>query len=451
MPSHAPGSLRTAAEAAAWLESLINVERMPDRRRARFSLAPIEALLTALGRPHEGLSVMHVAGSKGKGSTALFGEAVLRAAGRSVGTFTSPHLERWSERFRIDAVEVSGDRLAGAVERVRPHVEALRGGPDAPSFFDATTAAGLLLFAEAAVDHVILEVGLGGRLDSTNVVTPAVACVTSIELEHTEVLGESLAAIAAEKAGILKPGVPAVTGTLPAEAAEVIRKRAEALGAPLAELGRDFHVGEGRGGAHAFRDGSAGFEAELRLRSPGRHQAENAAVALAALARGGLLAPDALAVHAPRALEGVVLPGRIERLGERPSIVVDSAHTPASVRRLLEVLADEPHPAMRLVLSLSTGKDLARIAALLAPVFRAAVVTRADPHKSIEPGKLAAALRQVAPTLPVQILDDPEDALRAARAACDESELLCVTGSVYLAGIARRTLGGSSPAGPGGR
>jgi dihydrofolate synthase/folylpolyglutamate synthase len=211
------------AEAEAWLEGLINLERSPaELRRARLSLAPVQSLLARIAEPQRGLHVLHIAGSKGKGSTALLSEALLRAAGLSTGTFTSPHLERWTERFRIDGREVPGDALGAAIGALRPHVDALRSSSEPPSFFDVTTAAAFQLFAEARVDVAILEVGLGGRLDSTNVVTPAVSCITSIELEHTDKLGDTLAAIAGEKAGIAKRGVPLVTGALPAEAAEVV-------------------------------------------------------------------------------------------------------------------------------------------------------------------------------------------------------------------------------------
>jgi hypothetical protein len=234
--------MATLDEAAAYLAGLINVERLPDFRRARLSLEPIRRLLDRLEISLAGLSALHIAGSKGKGSTALLAEELLRAHGLRVGTFTSPHLESWTERFRIDGKEVTGEKLAEVVERLRPEVDALRDEwpEDAPSFFDATTAAALALFADAGVDHVVLEVGLGGRLDSTNIVTPAVACVTSIELEHTEKLGTSLTAIAREKAGIAKPGVPLVMGALPAEAAAVVEERAGQLGCALARYGSDF-------------------------------------------------------------------------------------------------------------------------------------------------------------------------------------------------------------------
>ena len=167
---------------------------MPNRRRARFSLAPIHALLSRLGNPERGLRVLHLAGSKGKGSTALLAEALLGKLGWRSGVFTSPHLLYWNERFRIGGAAVSDATLARALDKLRPHVEALRGTAQAPSFFDAATAAALLLFAEARVDAAILEVGLGGRLDSTNAVQPRVTAISSIELEHTETLGDTLAA-----------------------------------------------------------------------------------------------------------------------------------------------------------------------------------------------------------------------------------------------------------------
>ena len=236
--------IRTLEQAGAYLESLFNVEKQRSVSYARYDLEPIRRLTARLGDPHLALSVIHIAGSKGKGSTALFTEALLLASGQRVGTFTSPHLSRWTERFRIDGAEVDGGTLAAAVERVAPHVDALRkSAPEhAPTFFDATTATALLLFRDANVDRVVLEVGLGGRLDSTNVVSPELCCITSIELEHTAQLGDTLAQIAAEKAGIIKTGVPVVMGRLVPPAAAVVAERAHEMDAPLARLGHEFDV-----------------------------------------------------------------------------------------------------------------------------------------------------------------------------------------------------------------
>jgi dihydrofolate synthase/folylpolyglutamate synthase len=436
-------------EAEVWLESLINVERLPDLRRARLSLEPVRRLLGALGHPEAGLRVLHVAGSKGKGSTALLAEAVLRAGGLRVGTFTSPHLERWTERFRIDGAEVEGNALAAAVTRIRPPVDALRGEADAPSFFDATTAAALCLFAEARLDAVILEVGLGGRLDSTNAVEPAVCCVTSIELEHTEKLGTTLAAIAAEKAGIAKPGVPLVAGALPEEAAAVVESRAEALGCPLARLGReiDFEVLEGSPLESRFRTVDGPVALEARLAWPGEHQARNAALALACVRRLGLIEDARLPALAAAAFTRVRLPGRIEVLGRKPWILVDSAHTVASAAALARVLDGIPRRASHLVLSVSGGKDLAGICSVLAARADRITVTRADPIRSLKPVLVAEAVRAIAPRCDLRVVPNPHLALRAAREGMADDELLCATGSVYLAGIARRVLAQAGGAG----
>jgi dihydrofolate synthase/folylpolyglutamate synthase len=430
------------AEAEAWLEGLINLERSPDLRRARLSLAPVQRLLACIGEPQRRLRVLHVAGSKGKGSTALLAEALLRAAGRSTGTFTSPHLERWTERFRIDGREVAGDALAAAITALRPHVDAARAGPEPPSFFDVTTAAAFQLFAEAGVDVAVVEVGLGGRLDSTNVVSPAVCCITSIELEHTDKLGDTLAAIAGEKAGIAKPGVPLVTGALAPEAAAVVEARARELGCPLARLERELRVellDEPLEGSR-FRFADGGFALEVTLAAPGRHQVANAALALACVRRTGAVDEAALRDAAPAAFAQVELPGRVEILAREPWIVVDGAHTAASARALAATLARIPRRRSHLVLSVSAGKDLAAICAALVPQANLVTVTRAEPVRSLDPQLVAEAVRAVAGRAEVRVVPNPHLALRAARESLGAGGLLCASGSFYLAGIARRVL-----------
>ncbi len=438
------------AEAEAWLEGLINLERSPaELRRARLSLEPVRSLLARIGEPQRGLHVLHIAGSKGKGSTALLCEALLRAAGASTGTFTSPHLERWTERFRIDGAEVPGAALAAAIGSLQPHVDALRTRPEPPSFFDVTTAAAFQLFAEARVDVAILEVGLGGRLDSTNVVEPAVCCITSIELEHTDKLGDTLAAIAGEKAGIAKRGVPLVTGALPAEAAEVVEERARALGCPLARLERELGcevLEEGIGGSRfRYRDGA--FEAELALAALGRHQAANASLALACVRRSGRVDDRALRDAAARAFSQIELPGRVEIYARAPWIVVDGAHTAASARALAATLKRIPRRRSHLVLSVSAGKDLAAICQALVPEADIVTVTRAEAVRSLDPKLVADAVRAVGGRAQVRVVPNPHLALRAARESLAADDLLCASGSFYLAGIARSVLRSPAPEG----
>lgn len=460
--------LSSLEDATRYLDGLINRERSSDYAYARLDLRPIEALLEAIGRPHDRLCVVHVAGSKGKGSTCLFTEAILGALGERVGTFTSPHLESWIERFRIGGREVDADRLVAAVERVRPAVDALRAGPPEtqPSFFDATTAIAFLLFAEAGVDRAVVEVGLGGRLDSTNVVRPAVTCITSIELEHTDKLGPTEAAIAGEKAGILKPGVPAVLGRFRADAERVIRGRAAAIGAPVRAAGEHFEVVEigaaeaeasGRADAAGRTDAAGGagapfqafrFEAkgatafEVRLPLLGEAAVLNAGLAIECVRALAVHDEAAVREAAVRGLATASLPGRIEILPNDPAVVIDAAHTERSARVLARTLATLAPGGCALLLSISADKNVEGVLAALLPCASRVWLTRSDVQRSLDPARLAERVRHHRPELRIDVVDDPVAASRAARAALAPGERLCAVGSVYLAGAARRALGG---------
>ena len=437
-------TIQSLAAAERYLEGLINLERRSDWPYTRLGLGPIRALLARLGHPERRLRVIHIAGSKGKGSTALLVEALLGASGAKVGTFSSPHLESFVERFRIGGREVEGSELARAVQALRPHVDALRVSQpqDAPTFFDVLCAAGIWLFAEAAVDWCVLEVGIGGRLDSTNAVVPTLCCITSIELEHTEILGDTLAEIAREKAGILKAGVPAVLGPLPPDAESVIRARAQSLGADLTQLGRDFRVDVGARDAEGMEVTlRAGVDSiEFRLPLFGDHHAVNAALA-AILVRDALgLAPAALRDLCRRGFQNAALPGRVEILSRDPWVVVDAAHTAASARALADSLRRLPLAAggVHFVLSVSAGKELDALLRAWLPLARRFTLTRALAARSLEPAALSAAIHRLAPNATLEIVPDPNTALRRAWETRAEGEALCAAGSFFLAGIARR-------------
>ena len=435
-------------DAIRFLDGLINRERHSDsvRARERMSLAPIQNLLEAVGHPEHDLSIVHVAGSKGKGSTCLFGEALSRELGERTGVFLSPHLERWTERFRIDGEEVDGAVLAEAVERLRPHVERLREQcPDeAPSFFDATTAVALMLFSDAGVDRVWLEVGLGGRLDSTNAVHPAVTCITSIELEHTQVLGDTLEQIASEKAGILKAGVPAVVARLDPEAAKAVGVRAEAADALLRVEGESFELGtQGASSSVApsalrYRDSELEFTIELQ--TAGEQLARSAGLAIACVRALGTHPPQEVEAAARLSLPKTRLPGRIELIPGEPRVVIDSAHTEASARALAAALVDLDIGAAQLVLSVSEGKSLRAIVDALAPKAACVFVTLADRDRSLPEFAISEMIRERAPQLHVEIEPDPRRAVRAALAAARSDNAVVVAGSTYLAGFARGVL-----------
>jgi len=444
-----PTSSPSLEEATAYLEGLINVEKRPDWPYRRFSLEPARALLERLGNPDRGLSILHIAGSKGKGSTALLAEALLRGRGLSTGAFLSPHLVRWTERFRIDGEEVAGARLAEAVDRVRPHVDAMRAeDPErAPTFFDATTAVALLLFREAEVDHAVLEVGLGGRLDSTNVCLPSVTCVTSIELEHTDRLGTTLEAIAAEKAGILESGVPVVMGALPEPARRVVEARAAEVGAPLFALGREFRYEAEERGLDGARvrvvDGRLNVTFDLPLLGPAAPL--NAAMAIACVIRL-VEPPEDAAAWVRASMARARLPGRIEVLEREPWVLVDAAHTRASVAALARVLAGLAMP-IDFVISISSDKDAEGLLQPLLPLARRITLTRAEPTRSLEPAEIARIVAGLAPGVELKVVPNPHLALRAAREATGPGAALCATGSVYLAGIARSVLAEGDAAG----
>ena len=433
------------ARAARYIEGLIRSEARGALVRERLGLAPVERLLARLGDPHRGLCCVHVAGSKGKGSTALLIEAALGALGLRTGTYTSPHLEHWRERYRVEGRPISGALLDRHIDRLRPHVAQLaRETPAfAPGFFDVLTAAALLLFRDRALDCAIMETGLGGRLDATNVVHPAVTCITSIEREHTARLGREIPRIAFEKAGIIKRGAPLVLGRVPPEAAAVIRARAGELGVPVLGLGREVAAAFSRQGRRCRVDlPLRAARVAFTLPHPALFMAHNAALALLCVDALGLLEEARRRRRATDAIARARIPGRAEILGHAPMVVVDGAHTRGSVAALADFLEALEHDALDLVVSLSADKDPAVVLPGLLARARRVYVTTAERRRSRPAGELAAAIRRLAPALEVHEAPDPARAIAAARQALAPRDLLCITGSMYLAGAGRRALPG---------
>lgn len=426
----------------------------PAAREARPQHA-VAALLDGLGNPHRRLCAIHIAGSKGKGSTALLTEAMLEAAGLKTGTFTSPHLVRWTERIRVRGAEIEAQALAAALETLRP---VLRGycarHPDhPPTFFDVLTAVAFYLFERAALDVVVIEAGLGGRLDSTNVVVPRVACITRIELEHTDRLGTTLAQIAAHKAGVIKAGVPAVIGILPEPAHRCVIERCVSVGASAWVEGREFSVvvGDLADAALALDLRLPGMRFPAVLPALGAHLGHCAVIALACVARSGLVAAGQLAGAASAGLASVRLPGRTEIVGRAPWCVVDGAHTLASAHALRAALARLPHAGLHWLLSISSGKELDGLLRVLLQGADSVTLTRADPVRSIPPEQLAARVARLFPAMPAFCFDRCAPAVEHVRRRADPRALICCAGSVYMAGAARALLGGDEAGGACGR
>ena len=428
-------------DAVRWLESLVRTPPRTRSERERLGLAPIESLLDRIGNPHHGIPAIHVTGSKGKGSTALYTEALLSAAGLRTGVFTSPHLEEWTERIRIGGTPIDEPGLAEALERVRPAVAALHesDADAAPAFFDALVAAAFSVFGDAPVDVAVVEVGIGARLDPTRACRAVATCVTGVELEHADRLGPTIEDVAREKAAIARPGVPLVIGSMPEAAQVVLEREAVRAGAPLLRLGRDVTVTDPGADARPAAIALAGRTIPVVLRQPGRHMLENAALALAlANALGALDRLDDAAAGA--AFEAAVLPGRAEVLREAPLVIADGAHTRASIEALVEVLGSRTTAGLVAVVSVTRGKDATRV---LSPLLRRAdtvIATMAEASRSLPAAGLAHALETLHPRAAITCADTPADAMEAAVDTAGRDGTVCATGSMYMAGAARRVL-----------
>jgi dihydrofolate synthase/folylpolyglutamate synthase len=443
----------TYEEAMAWWFSHVNYEhRSPVA--ADLHLDRMRRLLARLGDPHLGLRVVHVAGSKGKGSTSAMLAAVLRRAGYRTGLFTSPHLCRVEERFQVDGQPVTAAELTALLTDIRRVIEAGPARGDAPpTFFELVTVVGFLHFVRRRVEAAVLEVGLGGRLDSTNVCRPAVAVITSISFDHTDLLGDRLASIAREKAGIIKPGRPVVSGATAADARQAIEEVAHGRRAPLRQLGVDFRYRYTPGwvtDAEIVRAQVEVITASRRwpvveVNLLGEHQAANAAVAVACLEelRGqGWHVPDEAVVAG---LREVSWPARLEVVGRRPLVVLDCAHNVASARALADTLAASFPPARRLLVFAGSGdKDVAGMFRELAPHFERAYFTRFSSNPRATPPELLARRWAEAGGGPAVAVPAPADAYRAAREAAAPEDLVCVAGSVFLAGELRPLLVGAA-------
>ena len=435
----AGGDSEAVAAGWSWLASLPRAVTA-HAERGSDPLAAVRTLLAALGDPHVGLHVVHVVGSKGKGSTALLIEALLRGLGRRTFTFTSPHLECWTERLRLDGAQVDGPTGLAALTAVR---EAAERSGIRPGFFEALTVAGLWLARRSGVDWCIIEAGVGARADATNVVQPSAVVLISIELEHVERLGTSLAAIAREKAGAIKAGAPVISPVLAttveseidaatARAGTTRLRVAPAGSAPAADIHWQL-----RGQHLDLRDASGSLH--LPCDADGPIMAGNAALAAATVQALGIASREQLQRSA-RDWSCRNLPGRFETLSQLPWIVVDCAHTGASAQALAEQVRARAPEEVTLLLSLSTGKDLAAVIDPLASLARTVIVTRADPDYSLPPDPVVAHLAAHWPEVDVHALSMPDAALARASTAATANHLILATGSVYLAGWVRCAL-----------
>jgi len=392
----------------------------------KFGLHNIQAICARLGHPERAFGSVHVAGTNGKGSVTAMVDAALRAAGHRTGRYTSPHLVRLNERFAVDGHPIEDAELRDTITSVRRVVDALvdeRVLDTQPTFFEVTTAAAFEWFRRASVELAVIEVGLGGRLDATNVITPEVTAITSIAFDHQLYLGTSLASIAREKAGIIKRGVPVVVGDVDPEAQAVIDEVAAANGAPVVKA-------------------SAADVENFEIGLPGAHQRGNAAVAMKLLAcledRGVAIGRDAVV----QALSRTQWAGRLDlrRLPDGREILMDAAHNAAGAEALAKYLESLPGGRVPLVFAAMRDKDATTMFRALLPAVSGLILTRAENPRSADPDDLARVARDVAPSLSIDVAPALPDALELGWRTSTTNRIV-VAGSIFLLGDVLRRLG----------
>ncbi len=433
-PRRGPYPGLTYEEALHRLLSLADYERMAGIAAPEFKydLERMRDLAARLGLLGGGLPIVHVAGTKGKGSVAAMTDSIFRAAGLRAGLYTSPHLHTFRERIRLDGEPLAEDAFAVAVERIWPAIERMAAEPiGAPSTFEALTAMAMSVFLAEGVDVAVVEVGLGGRLDATNVFESSVAVITSLSLDHTAILGPTLRDIAGEKAGIVKGPQPVVSAPQSPEAMDVIARRCEAMGAMLTAAGAD--VAFRTADRHGLDGQTVEIEtpaASYRARLPllGRHQAENAALAVAAVERAPLNVPPAAVEEG---LAAVRWDGRFQIIERAPWLIVDGAHNSYSMQRLGETARELlPDANVHAVFGASADKQIADVAGQLAGFAHRVYAVASRHPRAAKPGDLAAIAAQAG--CRTESIGDIGEAIELALSRCGDGDLVLITGSLFV-------------------
>jgi dihydrofolate synthase / folylpolyglutamate synthase len=410
---------------------------------AKFNLENISILADSLSHPERKYPSVHIAGTNGKGSTAAFLESIMRTAGYRTGLYTSPHLERINERIRVNGEEIPDAAFASVFSRILSNIEELLASGMLrahPTFFECVTAIAFEHFAEAGVEFAVFETGLGGRLDSTNIVTPQVGIITRVEFDHENFLGHSLHEIAGEKAGIIKSGVAVVIAEQREEVRQVLLAKARELKAPVVETIRTFTIQsqemvDGRIRA-TLREIETGLPSDVAPQLAGRFQLQNA---LNAVAAARVLQSQGFHISTAEIEKGIAAatwPGRIEKVHSNPDIYLDGAHNPSAARELA-VFLDENLHGRKLILIFGALRDKAvdEIAGILFPRASKVIFTEPRTARSISALQLAEIAGHHAANY--EIISDAEQALQAALALAAPDDVVCITGSLYLVGQLR--------------
>jgi dihydrofolate synthase / folylpolyglutamate synthase len=426
----------TFDEAQAYLVDLID-ER---RSRGRLGLDRMRALLDELGNPHQAYATVHVGGTSGKGSTATMIAAALRGSQKRTGLHTKPHLHSVTERAWIDGAAIGEERFAELLAEMMPALEGVTAIAGRPSYYETLLALAFLYFARERVDVAVIEVGLGGRLDGTNVIVPKVAVITSVGYDHTEILGESIEAIAAEKAGIAKPAVPLVVGVENREALDVIERIAVKTGAPVTLVDGVSELVPGNGDERNFRVTTRAATYDVRLPVFGAFQRRNAQCAIAALeALPPELRPSSADVE--RGLTTVAIPGRMEIFSGTPAAVLDIAHNAEKAQHLADALREHfPGKRFHAIVAIGRDKDARAIVEALAPLIESLTFTsfEAAGRYAITPEELTSIARPLG--IAATHVDDPHEAFANVSEHVPNDAIVLVTGSTFVVSEIRATL-----------
>jgi len=393
----------------------------------KFGLSKTENLLKAFGNPHKGQNYIHIAGSNGKGSVGAFLAAILQEAGYRVGFYTSPHLVRFTERFKINGREMPRDTAAGLIKELK-EAFALE---EPPTFFEATTAMALIYFAREGTDLAIMEVGMGGRLDATNVISPLVSVITNISMEHEAFLGDRLLDIAKEKGGVIKEGIDVITGARQPEVVALFERLAAEKKAPLWRIGRDIRYRTTASGLHYY--GLNERHKGLKLGLMGRFQARNGAIALGVteiLKEKGLPVSSG---HIRKGLEECTWPGRLQLVAKSPLIILDGAHNPAAMRALARSITQGfTYRRLILVIGIMEDKDIGQVLRAILPWTDYVIYTRPVYPRAADPQRLKAAAGDQEKT--GEVVSHLFQALDRARGVAGPEDLILVTGSLFTVG-----------------
>lgn len=410
-----------------------------------FDLERMNTLLRNMGNPHNKVKTVHIAGTKGKGSTATMLACMLEANGYKVGLYTSPHVSTLHERITVNSAMITRKEFLGIMNRLQPILEKMALKNNLPTFFEIMTAIAFMHFADQKVDIAVVETGLGGRLDSTNVITPKVVGITSISLDHQNLLGPTLEHIAREKAGIIKKGIPVVTVPQDPAAMKVLKKQASLVKAPLTITGRDVDFSyrfesSREHGPHTricITTPTSKFE-HLRVPLPGEHQALNCGLALTML---DTLKNQGFEINDEKAISGlnaVQMVGRMEMIYRDPRILVDAAHNAASIRALIQAIGQHvPYDSMIIIFGCNSDKDIRGMLTELQYGADKVIFTRSNSPKAVWPHDLAEMYSEICGKMCQSTLSLME-ALRIAQSAISREDLICITGSFYLVGQAKQ-------------